>query len=89
MCAETFDVFVGYPPIPEGLRLVSRSLGDVANRKADREGALANYEKARSILQKLVEDDPRNGGWASLLSALQKTISRVQNARTETLSARE
>jgi hypothetical protein len=65
------------------------ALGDVANRKKDREGALANYEKARSILQKLVEDDLRNGGWASLLSALQKTISRVQKAPTETLSARE
>jgi tetratricopeptide (TPR) repeat protein/energy-coupling factor transporter ATP-binding protein EcfA2 len=65
------------------------SLGDVANRKADREGALANYEKARSILQKLVEDDPRNGGWVSLLSALQKVISRVETATTGTLSVRE
>jgi energy-coupling factor transporter ATP-binding protein EcfA2 len=67
------------------------TLGDIANRRSDREGVRTNYEASRAILQSLLDSDPTNGGLTSLLSGIKNKIGKLDatSVPAEALSQRE
>ena len=74
------------------LALSLETLGDVAKQSGNRqETARQQYEAAREIMQDLVDSDPDNNGWRSILSGIQaklKTLTADSRA-SQTLSTRE
>jgi tetratricopeptide (TPR) repeat protein len=54
------------------------TLGDIANRRNNNGDTERNYRESRAILQELVDNDPTNSGWISLLSDVTKKISRIE-----------
>jgi tetratricopeptide (TPR) repeat protein len=62
--------------------LSAETIGDIAERRGDRETAEQQYRASRSILQDLVDGDPTNGGWTSLLSDITKKIGHMESTKT-------
>jgi hypothetical protein len=62
------------------LALSFEALGDIARARSDNEDARSDYENARAILQALVDSDPKNGGWASILSGVRKKTNAIETS---------